>query len=343
MPDIFFSKRLMCPGDLVGDDPNDLASFLKINGLGLNDSIAPGKAYSLDTAHPQTRTILTRINGLPAGQRSSIARAAEELGDGVNQLALFLKHNLDREQIELVNSLVGASASAASARLNGFQSALLKYQEAVLEGQKVEQSHGPGVGQRRHQAQTKIRYAYSEMSNLYRRELNRLSPEALRSKNRGNALSNPHRAITLAQRRPLGKPDARLFIADTAEASRMASFGRGINNLGKVALAVDAGLRIHKVNGIREDGGDWLREGAMQMTGLGAAGAAGGLAGKYTVLGGGLLAAKAGLVLTGPAGWAIVAAIVGAGIVAGLATGMVADRAGKALSAWLWEWDLAWD
>jgi len=74
----------------------------------------------------------------------------------------------------------------------------------------------------------------------------------------------------------------------------MGAFAKSLNHLGRAAVVVDAGLRARNVHATSQEGGDWLRESVVQMTGFGFAGAAGGMTGKAVVTGGSVFAAKAG-------------------------------------------------
>lgn len=147
----------------------------------------------------------------------------------------------------------------------------------------------------------------------------------------------PDRAITLASRSTVATSDPRLFVADANDAGRMGSFSRALNNTGRLAVVVDAGLRANKIYTTHEGGGDWMRESAIQMVGFGAGGAAGGLTGKIVVGGGALLAAQAGLLVAGPVGWAVLGVVVGAGLLAGFAVGSYADKEGQGLAASIWD------
>lgn len=71
------------------------------------------------------------------------------------------------------------------------------------------------------------------------------------------------------------------------------------------------------------------------MTGFGVA--AGGLSGKYTILGGTALAAKAGLLVAGPVGWVVLGVVVAVGVLAGVGAGSIADKRGQSIAAGIWD------
>lgn len=337
MPDIFFAQRLTSASALVGDDPATLEAFLRSNGLTERETIQPGRAYSLATDDIFTLSTLRRLNSLPMPERMCLARSAEAMGEEAHILKVFFETHLSPEKIQEINGLVGAGATAAFARLNGFQQALVKYQEALLNLTRAHKSGGSGLGARRIQAENVARSAYQTLQKAYQTELNRISPEALRGKNRGNALSNADRGILLASRSSSARPDARLFVADATDAGRMGSLSRILNNTGRLAIVADAGLRANKIHVTYENGGDWLRESSVQMTGFGTAGVVGGLTGKYAVIGGTALAAKAGLIVAGPVGWAVLGVVVTVGVLAGLGAGLYADQKGQNFASMLWD------
>lgn len=337
MPDILFAQRPTSASALVGDDPATLEAFLRSNGLSERETIQSGRAYSFATDDIFTLSTLRRLNSLPMPERMCLARSAEAMGEEAHILKVFFENNLTPEHITKVNGFVGAAATAAFTRLNGFQQALVKYQEALLNLTRVNNASGPGVGARRIQAQTLARNAYRTLQEAYQTELNRISPEALRGKNRGNALSNAERGVVLAARSSSARPDARLFVADSADAGRIGTVSRVLNNTGRLAIAVDAGLRAQKVQISYESGGNWLRESSIQMTGFGLGGAAGGFTGKTVVASGTFLAAKAGLLVSGPLGWAVLGVIVGAGLIGGYGVGSYVDQRGQKVAAQLWD------
>ncbi|WP_404362302.1 hypothetical protein [Marinobacter sp.] len=337
MPEVYFAQKPTAITDLIGHDSSAFEAFLKTNGLSARETIQPGRAYSLEQQDAFTLPALRHLNSLPVQDRMCIARSAESMGNEAHVLRAFYEENLTPEKMAMVNGLVGAGATAAFTRLSGFQKTLVKYQEAILNLVKLQKAKGPGIGTRRLQAETMVRNAYRTLREAYQTELNRLSPESFRNKNRGNALSNADRAITLATRNAGRKPDPRLYVADSADAGRVGSLGRFLNNTGRVAIAVDAGFRVNNIHSTYQDGGDWLRESSLQMAGFGLGGAAGGLTGKYTVIGGTALAAKAGLLVAGPVGWAVLGVIVGAGLLAGLTAGRYIDGGAQTATAWIWD------
>ncbi|MFE8072437.1 hypothetical protein QQM79_15370 [Marinobacteraceae bacterium S3BR75-40.1] len=337
MPQIQFATKLCSPRDLVGDDTDALMAFSRTNNVAMGRLLQPGEAYSLDFEDPQALGVVRKINALPAEERRSLARSTELMGDELHGLYGFFAANLTAEKMQTINSLIGASTTAGDTRLNTFQKALLKYQNALLDLRKVHESNGSG-GQR-FRAETAVRRAFQSLRATFATELSRFAPVSLRNKNRGDALSNAERGITLASRAPGAKPDQRLFVADTTQASRLGGFARFLGWLGTIGVVVDAGFRANHVCETYDGGGQWMRESAVQMTGFGAGGAVGGWVGRAVITGGAAYAAEAGLIVAGPMGWIALGVIVSVGVLAGYAAGTQMDEIGQYIASKVWDWN----
>ncbi|TDT44414.1 hypothetical protein DES49_0516 [Halospina denitrificans] len=240
----------------------------------------------------------------------------------------------------MINTAVAAGTQAGRERLNGFQKAVADYQKALLDlRDRMKTDTGPGRGARLAKLRQNARVAFQNLNEQYATELDRYAPEAFRAKNRGTALSNAKRGITLAERSAgSAKVDPHLQVTDMIQASRIRYLAGALNVLGRIAPVADAGLRTHKVTSVREEGGEWLRESVAQMTGFGFAGALGGIAGKATYVGGTAIAAKAGLLLVGPVGWAAVGTILLVTAVTGFTAAYYSDQIGQYIAETLWDW-----
>lgn len=344
MPEILFSRRRTTPAGLAGNDPQAVDAFCSVNGFGKNDTILPGHAYSYDSQNFHTRSILRKINSLPLYERVGLAANIDEMGDETHILVEFIYEHFTPEQLKKINSLVGASATAIKeARLTGLQQAMLHYENTLLELRKMKRSgQGPGIGARRVRMQTQAHSAFNVLKQAYSRELNRLSPLAYRNKNRGNALSNANRGILLAERNVTAKPDPRINVSNSVQAVKLSGIAKFSNNAGRGAVLIDGALRTNDVLNVHSEGGDWIRQASVQMTGMGLGVAAGSRVGQGTVA---LLSKKAvsagymkaGLVAVGPKGWLVLGVIVGTGLLVGLTVGKGVDEIGKNSASWLWE------
>jgi hypothetical protein len=211
------------------------------------------------------------------------------------------------------------AAPAAEARLTGLQKALLDYQKALLELRKVK-----GSGQTANIAKAKhaARVKYQLLQMRYRAEINRFVNPADIGKNRGGPLTSAERGITLATRRHAGR---RLYVGDSAQATKLARLANATRYVGNGLVVLDAGLRVQKVHGMYQSGGDWQRQAVMEVTGFGAGGAAGLLVGKGVVAG----MTALGLAVT-PVGWVV---MIGLAAAAGFGAAYGGDLFGKNLAS----------
>ncbi len=358
MPQIYFSRVPTTPRLLVGDQP-ELSVFCKINQLSPDSGIAPGRAYSFDLEDPSTEALVARINAMPAAEKEIVAEAVNLHGDDFNTVARFFEENFTPEKLDQMNGLVGAGATAIGARLNGFQKAVFKYENALVDVNRASRSHSVGSGVTLYQAETRARQAYEHLKYAYQAELNRVSDPYLRTRNRGNALSNAERGLALSKRKPgSNKIDPGVYVRDVNDVRRFSLYARITRVAGYLAVGVSAALGAEKVLVTRSAGGDWLRETSKQMTRFGTGGAVGGYAGKWsatvvTSVGGravgalaskGLIAGagKAGLLAAGPVGWGVLAVAVGVGLVVGWQVSERAGAAGETLADRLWSWSGSW-
>jgi hypothetical protein len=218
--------------------------------------------------------------------------------------------------------------------LNGLRTLIASNNRGRGQAAAIQQSSNPAI----QQAKVRVREAYAELKTRYGIELQKFSPEAVRAKNRGTAFSNAERGITLATRNANSpKVDVRLNIEGQLQASQLARMAKLVNGLGNTAIVVDAGLRVVKVMDIEAEGGDWMREGAKQMTGFGFGAAAGMFFGKITFAGGAAIAVQAGLTLAGPVGWLVLGAIFATSFTVGYVVGSKADDLGQIASDRLME------
>lgn len=280
---------------------------------------------------------------MPREERDALNKAVSVMDDETIALAGFAHRYFSEENLAKINTAVGAGATAATTRLDNFERALVNYQRELTNLWQLSRNnrHGRGPAAARTSARVKVRKAYAVLQNSFTQELNRYAPAYLRAKNRGDALSNAERGITLATRKPNSpKMDPRIQVANRYEAGQLAHLGKLLKVLGNAAVLADAGFRIKEVVDTREEGGDWLRESTRQMSGFGTGGAAGIAIGTAVVKVGTTLASSAGaagLVAAGPVGWAILGAIIVVGLGAGLAAGYYGDIVGKRAADKAWE------
>ena len=138
------------------------------------------------------------------------------------------------------------------------------------------------------------------------------------------------RGITLAGR---GRKARRLHVANGAQASRIALLARGTRYAGNGLILLDAGIRVQKVRGAYDSGGDWQRQAVLETTGFGAGGAAGLLAGKGAIAGMTVL----GLAAT-PVGWVV---LIGVAAAVGFGAAYYMDKKAKSVAGLIY--DRGWE
>ena len=332
MSEMLFIQNTTTPSlILAGLDEHTTAQLCRTNNTSLGSYLQEGSIFSLDDDIVATN-IRAYLNYLPAPQRQCIGNLAKTCGDETLVLAAFMDHYFNEANLLKLNSAIGAASTAAVARLDNFEKAVVNYQKALNNLRQLSASghYGRGHAATIQQAKVRIGETYAELKVRYGLELQKFAPEALHGKNRGTAFSNAERGATLAARNANSpKTDVRLNVEGQLQASQLARMGKMINGLGNAAIAVDAGMRIVKVIGIEAEGGDWMREGAKQISGFGAGVAAGLIVGNGVYIG--LLA------VAGPVGWATLGAIFAASLAAGyLASGM-GSTIGETASERAWE------
>ena len=180
-------------------------------------------------------------------------------------------------------SLVGATGTSAQMKfqqLSRFHQALVRYENALLAIQSPAAPGMPGAGGRTASAIRDASQAYDALVTEHRAAMASLAPAVMRAKNRGGAISNAQRGITLALRSRGGKVDPRLLVADLFQAQTLKNFAKFMSRMATpLALAVDGFLRHGKVKSVKQADGDWHRESYKQMGGFGFGAVAGGLAG----------------------------------------------------------------
>jgi hypothetical protein len=335
MPEMLFVQDVTTPSALLnGLDQRTSDDLCRVNNSTSGASLQRGSIFSLDD-DVRAANIRAQLNYLPAPERQCIGNITQMCGDETLTLAAFLDRYFSPENIQKMNSLIGAGATAAVARLDGFETAVVNYQKALngLRGLAASGNHGRGHSATVQKAKMRVREAYAELGRRYGVELQKFAPEALRGKNRGTAFSNAERGITLATRNPNSpKADVRLNIESQAQASKLARMGKLVNGLGHTAIAADGVLRVVKVMDIEAEGGDWMREGAKQMTGFGAGGALGSFAGRVSFGAGTAIAIQAGLTFAGPVGWLLLGTIFAGSIAVGYLVGSNIDSLTQDLS-----------
>jgi hypothetical protein len=330
MPEMLFVQDVTTPSALLnGLDQRTSDDLCRVNNSTSGAFLQSGSIFSLDD-DVRAANIRAQLNYLPAPERQCIGNITKMCGSETLALSAFLDRYFSLENIQIMNAVINASSTTAGARLNGFETAVVNYQKALngLRGLAASGNHGRGHTAAIQKAKALVKETYADLGRRYGVELQKFAPEALRGKNRGNAFSNAERGITLAQRNLNSpKPDVRLNVESQLQASQLARMGKLINGLGNMTIAVDGAFRVVKVMDIEAEGGDWMREGAKEVTGFGLGTATGIFAatGAYS----GLLA------LAGPVGWGLLGAIFLVSFGAGMLGSYAGNEFGQQISTFL--------
>lgn len=341
MTEIAFTQRT-APTSALLLGSQTAEDFCRANHLQDNAVLGAYKAYTNQPATLAGFSALNHLNSLPKDDRQAVVRLATIAKDESTALAKFIDRYFSEDNINKMNSAVGAASTAAVARFDAFERKIIDYQTALKELWQLSRKNrnGRGPAAVKAKARSKVKRAYAALQKAYAIELNRYSPVAWRSKNKGYALSNAKRGITLATRRPNSpKMDQRIQVANRVEAGWLSNSAKTLRVLGNSALVLDAGLRAKQVSDIHDAGGDWMRESARQLTGFGAGAAAGIYLGSATISIGTTLAASSGLLLSGPIGWAVLGVVIGAGLIVGFSSGSAFDKIGQFIVDKIWERD----
>ncbi len=319
MPTVYFSAYACHVSELVEGDEIHIERFRMINKLSPSGMLSEGQAYTLDFEDPYAPSIVSVINQLSRQESGWLMKAVGAEGEELHREAAFYKKYFTQDNIEKVLGLIGASHAATRVgvqRLDGFQQALVRYENALLALQNPIPANMPGAGPRGQWealARRDAIQAYEHLTTEYRVAMQRLAPEVMRTTNRGTAINSPKRGILLAVRNRGRKIDPRIVVSDLFQAHRLKDFARWISKVaGPLVLGTEAIFRGSKVNVVKKSDGDWHRESARQLGGFAAGAFAGGLAGSTLFSSTSIAAVKftaGGVLAGGPIAWIILGCI----------------------------------
>lgn len=334
MTAIYFSTHACHASDLIDGTEAQLEDFKRLNKLGTTGRLSKGQVYTLDFNNPYAPSIVSVLNHLSSQERDWLIKATVQEGEALHQEAAFWEAYLSEEQLSAALSLVGATGPAfqiKSQQLSGFHQALVRYENALLAIQSPAAPGMPGAGARAAEAQRNAIRAYDILITEYRTAMQQLAPAALRARNRGSAINNSQRGITLALRSRGGKIDPRLLVADLFQAHTLKRFTQFMaKGATPLALAADATIRAGKVKSVSQADGDWHRESFRQIGGFAVGAIAGSMVGATTFK----LATAA---FAGPIGWALLGCIVVVAAGAGYAASVEGGRGGEFLGSLLYD------
>ncbi|WP_151702508.1 hypothetical protein [Nitrincola alkalilacustris] len=338
MTTVYFNSHSCHVSDLIHADAELIAEFSRVNGIGPDGRVYQGQAFTLDLSETYAPSIIRTLNQQAIHERSWLMDAAAAEGEELHREAEFWEKYLTEEELSGVLSLIGGSGPAFRAKfenISRFHKALVRYENALIAIQNPAAAGTPGAGARNSIARRNAIQAYDVLISEHRSAMTQLSPVIMRTKNRGSAINNAHRGITLASRsRGRLHADTRIFVADLFQAHRLKKFSQFMSRVATpLSLAADASIRAGKVRGVSNADGNWHRESVKQIAGFGGSALGGGGAGAMTFAAfGGKAKVVALVALGGPVSWALIGCIVlvaaGAGYYAAKAGGSVGEIIG---------------
>jgi len=330
MPDLYIPSAVTRPTELCDTQPENIAQFLACNPNVNNQDqlLSPYTAYDISgPSSPTGNRILEQINGLQSYQRENLSACVVNYGYETTALARFYDQqitNIDLTKFSQdSNGIAGVGTAVLSARTSSFQVAIEQYQRALIQ---LNNYHRVGrvAAKQKMSLRNNVISAYENLNRYYQQELRRTVPVGSLTKNKGSALSNVDRGITLAERhRGRG-----IHIANMTEARQVSKLANGLRYAGRGAIVVDVGFRINTVRNTYVDGGEWKRELAVQTGGLTGSISTGALVGRAA-----FLASRIALMAT-PLGWGI---LIASTVVAGAVLAYQADNKMQGLVGSRWD------
>ncbi|GAB1257644.1 hypothetical protein NBRC116494_21460 [Aurantivibrio plasticivorans] len=305
MPELVIPTSTARASELCGSQPENIEQFLACNShVGDQQQwLPPHLAYDVSgLPSPLSDGVTRQINQLPAYQRSNLSSCVDTFGEETSLLARFYERHIEPIDMTAVsqnaNGVGGVGTAVLSGRTDSFQMALEHYQRTLID---LNNANGIGrvAAQTRIELRDKVKQAYDTLNRYYQQELRRLVPASSFTKNKGTALSNADRGITLAERsRGRG-----IHVADMYEGQQVGKLAKGLRYAGRGAIVLDIGFRANAVQNSYANGENWKREMAVQTGGFTASTLAGAAVGRAAFLTLGRIA-----LMATPWGWGILIA-----------------------------------
>lgn len=275
------------------------------------------------------------LKQVPPSDRKNIARLNKDFGtEVIDALAEFYQLQLQPALLTANNFLktpagkllfketpgyVGAMTTVFEKRLKGFSGRIASYQVALEQYRAAYLNKVPAA--ERKALAKHVAKMQANVNRHFQGEIKRIiATNTAKNSTRGTVWSNPERAMGLARG---SKTDAAIKLQSYQNVKRVQQFQRVAHQVGKKLIALDAGTRALHVYGVKHDGGDWQKELAREMTGLGIGVIAG------SIIGGEVAAALTLMLIATPYGWVLA---IGAGVIAGVIAGVQGDLFGKYLA-----------
>ncbi|MCG6221230.1 hypothetical protein, partial [Vibrio diabolicus] len=305
------------------DNPHIFGSFIPAGTpfiLSEGSSINMAKVRS---ERPDIACAFDTVKSWSQETKRNIANLTSEFGDENLQAIAYLyekeiKPFLDATSHTMGGKIdeytaVGAAATAINekqVRLSNFGSALLKYQNALLDLRAASKSGS----QKKEVVKLgyKVKEAHNSLNTQFSKELAHYAGRVKSSK--GNIWSNPNRAINIARS---GRDITKLHLTSMTNIRSIRFLEQGSSIVGKKIIAIDAGVRFNNVRNAKNNGEGWQKRAAMEVAGFGASNAAGAWTTSKVIASGMGIALAAG-----PFG---VVVLIGVGLGAGYAAAKMGD------------------
>jgi len=245
MAEILLSNRSISTAQLEQQcnvNPDDIYSKSKTQGVFANQPYLVGK----QPTHTELAILHTLRNAQKNQQLTEVALSLGE--DGTIAVAEMMK-----KLQENPSAIVGAATGAYSARASGFQGAVQKYQQALMQYRNTMTSSAAKASQQG--AKQAALRAYKDMQHKFQLEMGVITNHTKARK--GTALTNPTRATNLARS---GRNAAKLDVTSQAQAHDLVNFSNRVQNLGNGLIVYDFTKRIGKIRNSYQAGKNWERE-----------------------------------------------------------------------------------
>lgn len=160
--ELLFVQKPTNTAELLGGlDTNAINAICRTNQTATGTQLPSGSVFSLESDRLAT-IIQAQLNHLPAAQKQCLHKVVQTCGDESLALAAFLDRYFSDHNIDKLNTAIGASATAATARLDNFEKAVVEYQKSLnnLRALAASGRHGRGPAAALQKAKFRVKEAY---------------------------------------------------------------------------------------------------------------------------------------------------------------------------------------
>lgn len=227
MAEIFFPFQNLLAQELFGRDMRTFNLFSRNNALKC-DKLTANMPYCLPGDYPEGRDITQTLGELPAKNREQLIRTIDAFGDFTAILADFYTTHLANLNLYNSSALMESRLALTPFAVSGFQSALLKYQSALLSLKKLQQAR-PLSAKQKATLKARVRERYDQLQQSYQLEINRCANRVSRSKQRSRISAH-------------WRPGRGLTVSSDSQAEQIALLSRALRYVGEGMVSLDTGL-----------------------------------------------------------------------------------------------------